>query len=467
MMMDGPPSAVMMDDPSAEILLTRKSPRFRLVVDLDQTVIHSEPVVSRKDTATPIAKLNNVLCPGDTRDLLIRPDLFAFFEHVSRRFDLQCRTNGTIGYAKQVLNCIDPESKWFVLPTVSRRYACCDGHRHVDMDPPPVGPKEVKESVQQQQQQQPQQQHCLAWKTIGDLNTGDDVFYTESDRDFWSPEEYEQQQQQREEDEKKATYDEKYTLIVDDRAEAWERGAWNRLILVPPFRGCNKDNTLKNIASLLDRVCEAYDKSQDLDLSVCLLKVIAGELKGIQMKFCSAPTTRNEAALAGPEMSYFFGRCRQMGATLLPHHPFTASASSTATSSSASVSTVSGPVSHVLHYGDCFHHRRDNKSNTGNCLSINAAVELANESASAMHVGMNWMIHSVYHLTRSPEWRFVLGDSPSLDVLPFDETFSRQMGYIIPRLRTWKEEEQSRRINVLSCRRLFEKEQLILDKVDK
>lgn len=88
--------------------VTRSSHKRTLVLDLDETLVHSsqQPIENPDDTVT----LSN---GGNTRTLFVkyRPGLMEFLREVLKFFELVVYTASTKEYAEQVINKLDPQRK--------------------------------------------------------------------------------------------------------------------------------------------------------------------------------------------------------------------------------------------------------------------------------------------------------------------------------------------------------------------
>ena len=94
-------------EPTYKILpmKTRKSPRVTLVLDLDETLVHSELNELTNSNLTFSIRLNQQLC---TIYVAYRPGLFDFFQAVCSVFEVVIFTASMRAYAEQVLRALDP-----------------------------------------------------------------------------------------------------------------------------------------------------------------------------------------------------------------------------------------------------------------------------------------------------------------------------------------------------------------------
>ncbi|CAG9323335.1 unnamed protein product [Blepharisma stoltei] len=87
---------------------TRKAKRLTLVLDLDETLVHSElSPIENPDTVLKVS-FNGEICSVYVR---FRPGMFEFLNKVSKKFDLVAFTASHEAYASQLLNVIDPQRK--------------------------------------------------------------------------------------------------------------------------------------------------------------------------------------------------------------------------------------------------------------------------------------------------------------------------------------------------------------------
>jgi len=95
--------------PSTLPCKTRQNPRCTLVLDLDETLLHS--------TITPIPKPDLVIpvgCNGQEFQVYVkkRPHLQEFLDEVSSMFEVIVFTASQRVYAEKLLNILDPDRKW-------------------------------------------------------------------------------------------------------------------------------------------------------------------------------------------------------------------------------------------------------------------------------------------------------------------------------------------------------------------
>lgn len=88
---------------------TRNTPRLTLVLDLDETLVHSE--IKPINTANFIINITYEARPCSIY-VNFRPGLFNFLETVSKHFELVLFTASHKLYAEQVMKLIDPKMKY-------------------------------------------------------------------------------------------------------------------------------------------------------------------------------------------------------------------------------------------------------------------------------------------------------------------------------------------------------------------
>lgn len=90
--------------------LTRSSPKMTLVLDLDETLIHS----SFEQPESP-DNIITISSNGETKKLYVkyRPGLMEFLSKVSKNFELVIYTASKKEYAEQIINKIDPKRRIF------------------------------------------------------------------------------------------------------------------------------------------------------------------------------------------------------------------------------------------------------------------------------------------------------------------------------------------------------------------
>jgi len=91
-----------------------KSIKKLLVLDLDETLVHSDPdrhdyrSVKHINFETYRFKIDNIYFTSQ-----VRPYIFDFLTNVSRYYDIAVFTSSKQCYADTILDAIDPENKWF------------------------------------------------------------------------------------------------------------------------------------------------------------------------------------------------------------------------------------------------------------------------------------------------------------------------------------------------------------------
>ena len=91
----------------------RGSPRISLVLDLDETLVHSR--ASSSDDDIPYDMAFSIRMPGGTKHRVRvrkRPFLEAFLERVSRLFEIIVFTASERLYADRLLTILDPHRRW-------------------------------------------------------------------------------------------------------------------------------------------------------------------------------------------------------------------------------------------------------------------------------------------------------------------------------------------------------------------
>ena len=79
-----------------------KAPKVKLVLDIDQTLLHTA------ETTTGLLPGHTCLLPGKVLSCVLRPGLQEFFEYVGDNFDVILFTAGTKERAEGIRNILDP-----------------------------------------------------------------------------------------------------------------------------------------------------------------------------------------------------------------------------------------------------------------------------------------------------------------------------------------------------------------------
>ncbi|ETN42770.1 uncharacterized protein HMPREF1541_01928 [Cyphellophora europaea CBS 101466] len=118
--------AAKIDEESKQRLLAAR--KLSLVVDLDQTIIHAgiDPTIGewQRDPENPnhsavkdVPAFQLLDDPAGMRGcwyyIKLRPGLTEFLEHISQLYELHIYTMGTRQYARQIVEIVDPEHKFF------------------------------------------------------------------------------------------------------------------------------------------------------------------------------------------------------------------------------------------------------------------------------------------------------------------------------------------------------------------
>jgi len=112
--------------PKVEFMLPPQLPedegKLTVVLDLDETLVHSKlprglqdlrQEEERKEETEPYNDYFEVVVFSETFRVHKRPGLDEFLEEASKHYELVCFTAGIQEYAEVLMDCIDPERKYF------------------------------------------------------------------------------------------------------------------------------------------------------------------------------------------------------------------------------------------------------------------------------------------------------------------------------------------------------------------
>lgn len=98
----------------------RRTKKYLLVLDIDETLVHSEPIVENsvpnansKNQYDKTCTFNNPNGTQDVYGVRFRPYLMEFVQRMSKLFDLAVYTASTSDYADTIMDVVDPSRTMF------------------------------------------------------------------------------------------------------------------------------------------------------------------------------------------------------------------------------------------------------------------------------------------------------------------------------------------------------------------
>lgn len=98
----------------------RRTKRYLLVLDIDETLVHSEPIVANgrptgkdQNTFDHQCRFNNPDGTFDVYGVRFRPYLQEFIQRMAKLYDLAVYTASSRDYANAVMDCLDPSRSIF------------------------------------------------------------------------------------------------------------------------------------------------------------------------------------------------------------------------------------------------------------------------------------------------------------------------------------------------------------------